>query len=456
MKLRDYQEHGVNNIRAQFAQGKRRVCFVAPCGSGKTVLLAYMAAKAAKRGKRTLFLVHRRELLSQAGDTFTRYGIPFGVVGSKRSHDSKKPIQIGSIQTVAGRIAGIFPPDLIVLDECHHAAAKSWLSVINFFPEAFVVGLTATPQRLGGKGLGEVFDTIVEGPTVRELIQRRFLAPYKYYAPPAAVDLSGIKTIRGDFDQKETACRMDRPAIIGDAVEHYKKLAAGTKAICYCAGVNHSRHTAYMFKRAHIAAEHIDAKTPLQERENIMQDFRRGKISVLCNCDLFGEGVDVPSMETVILLRPTKSLTLYIQQSMRGMRIDRNNPGKTAIILDHVGNVLRFGLPDEERQWSLEDRKKKGRNHAPSEIKITVCPKCFSVYKPAPRCPYCGAENIMKEHAEIEQKAGELQEFTAEQRKQRRMEVGAAHDIKTLEEIARLRGYSPGWVYVQARLKGLR
>lgn len=434
-----------------------RVCFVAPCGAGKTMLMAYMAEKAARRGMRTLFLVHRKELLQQASKTFMDFNIPFGTISpdvKKKRGDDKKLIQVGSIQTVINRIGGLSEPNLIILDECHHATAKSWLSVINFFAEAKVVGLTATPARLNGDGLGEVFDSMVIGPTARQLIKQKFLAPYKYYAPPIAADLSGIRTVRGDFEQNEISCRMDRPAIIGDAIEHYQKLANNTKTICYCAGRNHSRHTAYMFERAGIPAVHVDSTTPKEEREQAMEDFKLGKVKILCNCDLFGEGVDVPSMETVILLRPTKSLTLYIQQSMRGMRIDKNNPNKKAIILDHVGNVMRFGLPDSERKWSLEGRKKSKKKQAQSKIKICICKKCFSVYAPAAKCPYCGAINIIAVK-EIQQKSGTLQEFTEEELKARRIEVGQADSIETLEEIARLRGYKPGWVYVQAKLKHL-
>lgn len=319
IKLRDYQERGINDIRAQFVQDKKRVCFVAPCGAGKTLLMAYMADRAAKRGKRTLFLVHRRELLEQAGKTFQNLDIPFGMIAPKVKFYKSQLIHIGTIQTVLHRICGLYPPELIILDECHHATAKSWLSVLNFFPEARVVGLTATPARLSGEGLGKIFDSLVLGPTVSELIQKKYLAPFKYYAPPITANLSGIKTVRGDYEQREIGYRMDKPTIIGDAIEHYKQLANNTKAICYCVNRNHSIHTAYMFNRAGISAIHVDATTPQAERIQAMQDFRKGKIKVLCNCDLFSEGIDVPSMQTTILLRPTKSLTLFVQQSMRSM-----------------------------------------------------------------------------------------------------------------------------------------
>lgn len=454
IKLRDYQERGINDIRAQFVRGKKRVCFVAPCGAGKTMVMAYMADKAAKRGMRTLFLVHRRELLEQAGKIFRDLHISFGTIAPQVKLYKDRLIQIGNIQTVVNRIGGLYDPDLIILDECHHATAKSWLNVLTYFNEAKVVGLTATPARLTGEGLGKVFDSIVLGPTVKELVQRKYLAPFKYYAPPVTADLIGVKTVRGDFEQREIATRMDKPTIIGDAIEHYKQLANNTKAICYCVNRSHSIHTAYMFNRAGIPAVHVDATTPKAERAQAMQDFRDGKIKVLCNCDLFGEGIDVPSMQTTILLRPTKSLTLFIQQSMRGMRIDKNNPNKRAIILDHVGNIMRFGLPSTEHQWSLEGCKTTARAKQEAQVKIMVCKKCFSVYAPAKCCPYCGAVNEV-EHKEIEQKQGKLKEFTEAELKARRMEVGKAKTFEELQEIAKTRGYKPAWVYIQAKLKHL-
>lgn len=454
MQLRDYQERGINDIRAQFVQGKSRVCFVAPCGAGKTLVMAYMAEKAAERKMRTLFLVHRRELIEQAIETFRIMNLRFGVIAPGYSTDSEY-IQIGSVQTVARRIGGLPEQDLIILDECHHATASTWLSILRFFSKAKVVGLTATPARLSGEGLGSVFDALVIGPRAKDLIKRGYLAPYKYYAPPITADLDNVKTVRGDYDSTEISLRMDRPKIIGDAIAHYKQLAMGTQAIAYCAGRKHSINTAEMFKLAGIHAVHVDAKTPAADRKQAMQDFRDKKITVLCNCDLFGEGVDVPGMETVILLRPTKSLTLYIQQSMRGMRPDKSNPKKQAIILDHVGNVMRHGLPDADRDWSLEGKKKTSRKSQAAEVAIKVCNNCFSAHDPAPICPYCGYQYPI-ENRDIKQHQGSLKEYTEVEKKERRTEVGRSTTLEDLQRIAEERGYKAGWVYVQAKLKGLR
>lgn len=453
MKLRLYQEHGINNIRAQFVRGLKRICFVAPCGAGKTLIMAYMASRASEKGKRTMFLVHRRELIEQAAVTFKSLSLKFGIIAPNYPMNNQL-IQIGSVQTVARRLDKIPAQDLIILDECHHATAKTWLNIIDNFDKAKVVGLTATPARLSGEGLGSVFDSLIIGAETKDLIEQKYLAPYKYYAPPVTACLDKIKTVHGDYDRTEINLRMNKPAIIGDAIEHYKQLASNTQAIAYCTSIQHSINTAAMFNVAGISAVHIDSKTSMSERKLAMENFRNKKIKILCNCDLFGEGIDVPSMQTVVLLRPTKSLTLYIQQAMRGMRIDRANPDKQAIILDHVGNVFRHGLPDSSREWSLEGTKKTSRNKQASTVSIKVCSNCFSAHDPANICPYCGFIYPIESNT-IKQKAGELKELSKLEIKGRKIEVGRAKSLEELKQIADERGYKSGWIYMQAKLKGI-
>ncbi|MBP2656231.1 MAG: type restriction enzyme, res subunit [Firmicutes bacterium] len=453
MNLRDYQLQGINDIRAQFAQGIRRVCYVGPCGMGKTILVVYMASEAARKKNRTIFLVHRQELIRQTAKTFQDIGVTFGVIspGKQQTNDL---IQIASVQTLARRLERIPKPDLIIADEFHHSVARTWLNIFNHWPEAYVVGLTATPARLGGQGLKEVSDVLILGPTAKELIQQGHLAPYIYYAPPQVADLSGIKIKMGDYDIGETVQRVNKPAVIGDALDHYRRLANGKRAIAYCASREHSRNTAAAFTAAGIPAKHVDGETRQAEREQAIEDFRTGRLQVLTNVDLFGEGLDVPGMEAVILLRPTQSLTLFIQQAMRPMRPDKKNPFKCAIILDHVGNAFRHGLPDDDREWKLEGIKKHRRSE-PSTVSIKVCPNCYSVSKPADRCEYCGFEYPI-ETRELEEKPGELKELTAVERKAKRQEVGRARTLDELKQIAAERGYKPQWVRIQAKLKNIR
>ena len=451
MQLRDYQERGINEIRSLFNAGTRRACYVAPCGAGKTRVMEHMATEAAKRGRRTTFLVHRQELIRQAAAAFAGDGIDYGVIAPGHPV-TDKPIQIASVQTIARRKKQ--HNDLLIFDEAHHCTAKTWRNVIDAFPDAYVVGLTATPARLGGQGLGDVFESLVMGPAASELIKRGFLAPYKYYAPPVMADLENIRIKAGDFDGKEIEIRVDKPKVIGDAIDHYQRLAAGKQAIVYCASVVHSQNTAAAFNAAGIRAEHVDGSTPKAEREQTVAEFKAGKITVLTNVDLFGEGVDVPSMEAVILLRPTQSLTLYIQQSMRGMRPDKNNIFKEAIILDHVGNVRRHGLPDAPREWSLDGATKR-RKGATGGVGVRVCPNCYMCHAPAARCPYCGYEYKLTAR-QLAEEAGELAEYVAEEKKNARMTVGRARTIADLEAIARERNYKPAWVRIQAKIKNIR
>lgn len=436
MILRPYQQTGIQDIRAAFQQGRRRPLYVLPCGGGKTVTMAYMAQGAARKNNRTYFLVHRRELQDQAETTLREYGATATVY---------------SVQTLARRLHKIPAPDLLIIDEAHHATARTWRQVIDAYPGAYVVGLTATPARLNGQGLGDVFDGLVVGPTARELIQQGHLAPYKYYAPPQVADLTGIKIKLGDYDEREIAVRMDRPQITGDAIAHYIRLAAGRRAICYCASLAHSKNVAAAFNAAGYFARHIDGTTPPADRRQAIADFKAGRLQVLTNCELIGEGLDCPGCECVILLRPTASLTLYIQMAMRGMR---PAPGKTCVILDHVGNAYRHGLPDEDREWSLEGIKKKPRDGGPT-FAVRCCPKCYSVHRPAGECPFCHWIYAPEER-EIKQTAGELREIKELERKQKRMEVGRAKTLADLQQIANDRNYSNGWVYIQAKLKGIR
>lgn len=452
MKLRDYQQQGIADIRAAFAGDIKRVCYVAPCGAGKRIMMVYMATEAEKRGNPTTFLLHRNELIEQTAETLDENGVDYGVI-TPGARIKDRAIQVASVQTLSRRIDKLPAPGLIIPDEAHHAVAKTWRSIFDTWPDAYVVGLTATPQRLGGQGLGDVFDSLVIGPTTRELIQAGYLAPFKYYAPPQVADLDGLHINRGDFEQKEIAARMDRPQIIGDAIAHYQKLAPGKRAIVYCASREHSRNTAAAFAAVGIPAQHIDGETHPGVRRQAIQDFKEGRLQIISNVDLIGEGLDVPGMEAVILLRPIASLTLFIQQSMRPMRPDKNNPFKTAIILDHVGNAFRHGLPDEDREWSLEGIKR--RQRGAGTVSVRQCLKCYAAHTPAPKCPYCGYE-YPPEVRVVKQTAGELRELTEVERKNNRMEVGRARTIDELKRIAAERGYAPGWVWYQAKLKGIK
>lgn len=380
MELRPYQKDLVNKIRQAICEGCHRVCAVLGCGGGKSVIIATIAKAATDKGNRVLFLVHRKELVNQIKRTMDRQGVnPF-------------LCSVSMVQTVSRMktLARTTPPSLIIVDEAHHALAAGYLRIFDYFPQATVVGFTATPQRMGTGGLGKVFQQLAESVSTKWLIQNHYLAPYHLYSVPLT-DVKGIRTSHGDYDQKEIVKLMDKGTIFGGTVASWLQQAKGKKTIVYCASIKTSRATAEAFQSHGIPAAHLDGETPKAERDRIVQEFREGKILVLCNVDLFGEGFDVPDCEAVQLLRPTKSLILFIQQAMRPMRINPADPNKEAIILDHVGNYTRHGFPDDDHDWSLAEKKKKKK----AETTTRQCPICYHVFIPAPglgqiKCPFCG------------------------------------------------------------------
>jgi len=450
-KLRPYQEILIDGARIEFQNGKKRTCIVAPCGAGKTVIMAYMASQARLRGNRTLFTVHRQELIQQSSDTFKALGISHGIIAAGYPSAPAEYIQIASIQTVVRRLNNISVPQIIIIDEGHHSTASTWRKLLAAFPDAYVIGLTATPARMGGQGLGDIFESLIMGPTVKQLIEWGNLSPYKYYAPPVAADLTGMRVTYGDYVQSEIAMRMDKSEIIGDQIKQYQKLAPNARAVCYCASVAHSQHTAEMFRQSNINALHISGDTPDIARKAAINDFKTGKLQVISNCDLISEGFDVPAMDAVILARPTQSLTLFIQQSMRAMRKNKDNPNKIATIIDAVGNVYRHGLPDEDREWSLEGKKKKPSEKL--EFPLKQCPKCYGAHRPSPVCTLCGYIYPVATNDGPEQRAGELAEIIELEKKRKKEEVHKARDVVTLEQIAMARGYRPSWVTKQCELK---
>ena len=463
IQLRPYQQKFIDAVRDEFInlqiKGQRpRVVGVAPCGAGKTIMTGWMIREAAIKGKRSIFFVHRQELIDQTAQAFSDLHIPFGIIAAGEKMDLSLPVQIASVQTLAKRLDKIKPPDFLICDECHHILAKTYKKILDAYPKAFLLGVTATPQRMGGINLGDIFGSMVESLSVNKLIELGNLTPFKYFAPDIGVDLSKVREKFGEFNVDDIEEIMENRSIIGGIVEHYKKLSNSKSAICYCVNVKHSKNVAEAFKNAGITAAHVDADTPKKLRSAIVEDFRNEKIKVLCNAELFGEGFDVPHCQTVILARPTNSLTLYIQQAMRAMRPDPSDPNKVAIIIDHVQNNLRHGLPNDDHHWSLEPNKKISDKRK--------CPKCKKFVKPAVLtkhkkfCPSCGFAFMSSsagayEHSEIDttEYAGSLVEIDANKKINPTSDTRINRAPTTPEdflEIAKKRKYKIGWVALQA------
>lgn len=483
IQLRNYQTEAVTAVRVSYAAGKRAPLLVLPTGGGKTTIFSYVTSSAAAKGRCVYLLCHRAELVKQIAATLARFGTRHRVIAPGpvvrqvqveqfKAHgrtfvDPQAMVFVASVQTLVKRLEDYAPPDLIVIDEAHHLTMEStWGRIVSAFPKAKLLPVTATPCRLDGKGLGlgagGFADDLVMGPTMRELIDAGFLSPYRIFAPPNALDLSGVRTRMGDYAKDQLTTAVDKPSITGDAVQHYQRLAAGKRAVAFCVSVAHAQHVAAEFVAAGVAAEFLDGTLDALERDRIIKRFEAGETLVLSSCDIVSEGFDLPAIEVAILLRPTQSLSLYIQQVGRALR---TFPGKKeAIILDHVGAVGRLvngefvvnhGLPDEERDWSLEGVKPKKRaaandNDSP-DVKISTCPKCFTIHLPGPSCPNpdfngtgrpCGHVYPPKER-KVEQHDGQLVELGAEQlealRRQKRAMQGQA---QTVEELMATMGMS--------------
>lgn len=454
MQLRDYQEKLITDIRGQFQDKHKRVLAVMPTGAGKTATTAEMIKRTAARGKKCLFTVHRQELMDQSIAAFNEAGIEHGCIAAGYDSVPDKPVQLASIETLRRRLDKTsFRPDFVVVDEAAHSCSETWRFVIEHFGGAHIIGLTATPERLDGKGLGSVYQSMVQGPTTAELIDRGYLSQYEYFAPTQP-DLTDVRTRLGDFDIEQAAGIMDTPRITGDAIREYAKHCDGKRAVAFCVSVKHSQNTAENFARCGYRALHIDGNTPKSVRRQAISDFRSGIIQILTSVDIFSEGFDLPAVECAILLRPTQSLSMYLQQVGRALRV---SPGKEkAIILDHAGNVNRHWLPDEERTWSLAGRKKMKRADidAESEVKIRQCPECYCNHKPAPICPACQFEYPIKSR-EIEIVDGELTQFVRGKRSAPKVFDSGIAEAKTrdeLEALARDRGYKNPTVWAEIRL----
>lgn len=429
----------LDNCRAEFRAGNRSVLLLAPTGFGKTVVGAEMVSGAANRGNVVWFLNHRRELVRNTSKTFHQQGIAHGVISSGWPTNLERRVQVCSVGTVIRRLGQVPPPTFIIPDEAHHVASASWSKIVDYYPDAKILGLTATPWRLDGVGLGRWFNTMVEGPALSWLIANGRLSPYRLFAP-SAPDLADVKTMAGDYERHSLSQIMDRPSITGDAIDHYLKLARGRRAVTFCCNIEHSKHVAAQFQAAGVPAAHIDG-TMDDERDRIFAAFERGEIHVLTNVDIVSEGVDVPGIECVILLRPTKSLTHYLQSVGRGLRLASGKPD--CVILDHAGNSLTHGFPDDEREWSLEDRPKR-KSGEKSEVAIRTCSECFAVFRPVPACPNCGHVHVAQVR-EIEQVEGELTEIDVAALRRREMqdkkrEQGQAETLEDLIRIGRQRG----------------
>ena len=396
MELREFQTQAIDDLTTAAHEGKRRLLLQAPTGAGKTVIASKIISHAASNNQPVLFLAHRRELVKQCSAKLHGFGVDCGMIMSGEFWDQSKMIQVASIAslhawTIRKKSAGMPPAALVVIDEAHHfSSSKTWKDVLAAYPNALILGMTATPINRRGKGMGHFFDEMVRCPSIQELTDMGFLVPAKYYVP-SLPDLQRIKVVAGDYVANQLEDRMDTPKLIGDILENWSRIAPTRQTLVFASGIKHSIHLAAAFNSIGIKAAHVDGFTASDVRDIIVKDFTDGKIQVLCNCAVFTEGTDIPSASCLVFARPTKSLLLYLQVSGRVLR---TFPGKeNAIVIDHSGVVYEHGPIAQDWDWKLDYgqgdvRQETRKGHV--DKKNIACVKCKHVYWGMLACPECG------------------------------------------------------------------
>ena len=439
MQLRPYQADTLAAIRDAYRSGKRAPLLCSPTGSGKSAMTAYMLGRTTKR---TLILCHREELRDMICASLP---VPYNVIEGARTIGTER-VAVGMMQTVSRRLGSLPKFEWVISDECHLSMAPTWRAILDHYKGAWHLGMSATPCRLDGQGLGTIFDTIVYGPTVRELINRSYLSPCRVFAPEHHVE--NLKKSGSDFNMEDAARLFDKASVTGAAAEHLRRLGPDRRAIVFCCTREHATHAAQQFRDAGFRAANVDGSMAPGERKQRFAGFRSGRIQVLTNVDLATTGFDDPGIAAEIMLRPTQSLALYLQMVGRALRI---YPGKSdAILIDCVGNVMRHGMPDAEREWTLEGREKRSRAAA-----VRQCPKCYAAFLPAPKCPECGfLFPVSTRRTAPEQRDGSVVEITSgsfETRAQRLRSaplkelIREAKTFEQLQEIGAARGFRHGW-----------
>jgi DNA repair protein RadD len=451
MEARPFQAALLDRARDAIRGGARRILLQLPTGGGKTFIAGLIMRGMVARKKLPWFLVHRLELLEQTAETFGRIDLDHGLIAPGHPHRDAALTQLVGIQYAVRRLAGLGDPDALIIDEAHHAVAGQWGAILDHFDGKLQLGLSATPERLDGRGLGDRFDVLIQGPSVSQLIGDGFLSPFRYFAP-GRPDLAGVRSRGGDFARDELAAVMGDADLIGDAVEHYLAEACGEQGITFAVDRNHSRQIAASFNAAGISAAHIDGTMTKHERAAIVGAFRRGELRIMCNVELFGEGFDVPGIVYLGMFRPTKSLAMCMQQWGRALRIMEGK--EAAVICDHAGNTFLHGLPDFDRKWSLESRAR-GSRSAADAMAIHTCPMCYQVTPSQRRVCPCGYVFTVRERS-LAWAEGQLFELRPDEQRakaqtdkaaMRKREEEACRSYGDFFDLALARGYkSPaGW-----------
>lgn len=445
-QARDYQTKAIEGVAASIRSGHKRILLCLCTGAGKSTVYSMITKRANSKGSKTLFMVHSKELVQQAADRLrNQVHVNCGIIMAGRKTDLKQVNQVASVQTLVRRDKP--EADIIFIDEAHRAKAKTYEKILKCYPNAVVIGLTATPFRTDGKGLGDIFTDIVHPVRIKDLIQRGFLVGTKTYIPKESVNTAGVKVRAGDYDKKELANLFEDVSIISGVVKNYQKFASGKKAIAFHASVEISKQINQMFLDAGVASAHFDGNTPKEKRDQIVRDYRSGVITVLNNCALVREGFDVPDTDVVIMNTATKSLGMYVQCVGRGLR---PSEGKDhCIVIDHGNNTIEHGfVEDYDSSPFLLTPSKKEKNSIATTKK---CKFCFSVNpRFSKECVGCG-KAFQREERQV--KMGESSSFVVADRDAVVMSIVEninPHKKPVPAHLLRIvrayKGYKKGWV----------
>ena len=437
--LRDYQQEIFDKSVEAFKNGAKGICCVLPCRSGKSYIMARMI-KGAKGN--VLVLAHRHTLINQHKELLKGLGV------------LTSNVRVESVFTEASRLGRYGPDDvnLIIIDEAHLSEAASYRKVCEYYNCRRVL-FTATPARLDGKPL-TLADTLIIGITADELIKSGAISEYDYYAPDLNLDIDNVGMVAGEYNNGQLTELMCQSAIYGDVLKYYRLLGENRQAIAYCTSVKHSEQTAKLFCDNGIEAISIDGSMSQKERNKRMELFKVGKAQILCNCNLISEGVTLPNASVALLLRPTMSLPLFIQQACRVLT---PVAGKKAVIIDFVNNVQKHGMPTEAHSWSLTQTVEPRKEfNGDGTLSIRQCEKCFKCFKTAPICPYCGYTYTVKgrelkaiKNVELKKIEAAQKQEQEKQKKDARREQGKCKTYEDLYALAKKRGYKnpSGWAY---------
>ena len=457
--LRPYQVEIIDQFDACVAADIRSIIIVAPTGSGKTVIGSEIVRRAVADGKRVLFLAHRREIVMQTAAKLENNGIEHGIIMAGEFTSPLEPVQVAAIQTLHARAIrrnkiALPRADLLIADECHHAPAATWRKIVEAYPDAILLGLTATPCRGDGRGLGGLFGKILECPQVPELITQGFLVRTRTYAPTPP-DLKGIKVQAGDYVEKQLAARMDQPKLVGDIVSHWHRFAEGRSTVVFATGVQHSVHIRDEFIKSGVTCEHLDGSTAKDERDAILARLKSGKTRIVTNCMVLTEGWDMPEVGCCVLARPTKKIGLYRQMIGRVLRPFEGKPD--AIIIDHAGACFAHGFAEDPIEWTLDpDRPARNKTHSErgeGGSRLVDCSQCGALRTGGEACRHCGFLPAPKpKRVEVvDGHLGLVSNGSARARSYTPLEMREWHS--QLAWIAEKRNYKSGWVAHQYKTK---